>query len=165
MITKKIITLALATGIALTTGCASRNASEYSSPLRPGDVTAHQLEADIAVGGKISGEASGTTILWLFSFGPDKFAEGVNYSVAGKNSALGGFFNFFSSFNSTNDIKNAAAYDAITKSSSDIIIAPKYILDVQNYFLWKEIHATVSGYKGTITKIEQRKPNCCIISK
>lgn len=163
---KKLAYTALLSTAILTTGCASRNASQASSPLDPGSVVGHQLEADISVGGKISGEASATVILYLFTIGDTKRAEGVNYAVAGKNEGIGGIFSgLFSSIGSSNDIKDAAAYDAVTKSSADIIVAPRYVVDVQNYFLWKEVHSSVTGYKGTITKIEQRDPACCGLGK
>ncbi|MDC9729076.1 MAG: hypothetical protein PSN04_07085 [Methyloprofundus sp.] len=152
---KKLAYTALLSTAILTTGCASRNASQASSPLDPGSVVGHQLEADISVGGKISGEASATVILYLFTIGDTKRAEGVNYGIGGIFSGLG----------ASNDIKDAAAYDAVTKSSADIIVAPRYVVDVQNYFLWKEFHSSVTGYKGTITKIEQRDPACCGLGK
>jgi len=148
---KKLLPLAIIATAVVSTGCASRNAKQFSSPLDPGHVRSHQLEADIAVGGKISGESTATTLFGLITLGDNKFADGVDYTVSG------GGFSGFSIGGATASVKSAAAYDAVTKSSSDIIIAPRYVIDVQDYFIWKEVHATVSGYKGTITKIQQRK--------
>ena len=50
---KKILPLAVIGVALLATGCASRTSKHFSSPLDAGEVKSHQLEADIAIGGKI----------------------------------------------------------------------------------------------------------------
>jgi len=153
---KKLLPLAIIATAVVSTGCSVRSSKEFSSPLDAGSVRA-EFAADIAVGGKISGESTATTLFGFITLGDNKFAEGITYGSASSAALQSPLAGILGGMDSTGPVKNAAAYDAVTKSSADVIIAPKYVLDIQDYIIWKEVHATVSGYKGTITRINQRK--------
>ena len=139
MNTKNIITISAL--IALT-GCATTNISQPSSPID--SVVKAPLKADIKVGQRITGEAKSPQIFGIFNFGPSKFADGVDYGTGGQ----------ISLFDSFSPVKAAAAYEATSNSSSDVIVAPRYTIETKNYFIFKTTTATVNGYKGTINKIE-----------
>jgi hypothetical protein len=129
------------------TGCSTVHTSQYASPLLA-TVDAH-LKANVEVGPKIAGSSSSTTLFGIFTFGPNKFADGVNY---GFETGGSGLFNLdcFAA------VKSAAAYQAVTNSSSDLIIAPKYTVEYNNYFIFSTKNATVSGYKGVLKSVEAK---------
>lgn len=144
---KKLIVTLLLGATVLASGCSTLHSSQYNGPL---NVTVEaNLKADIEVGDKITGTASGTNIMWLFNVGmPTKFADGVSFGASTGKKGFGLF-----AVDTFGRMKAAAAYDAITKSGADVIVAPKYIVDYTDYFFYKSVNVTVTGYKGTIKKI------------
>jgi hypothetical protein len=130
--------------IATTSGCMSHNVSQATAPLT-GQVDA-QLKADVAVGEKISGQSS-TNILfgWLQLGGDNQFADGVGYG-----GSSGSVFSLLDPVAST---KAAAAYKAVKSSGSDLIVAPRYEVKVEDYFVFKKVDVTVTGNKGSIKSI------------
>lgn len=141
---KKIIVPALLSATLLTTGCATHNISQPTAALA-GSVEA-PLKADVAVGEKINGEAKVNILFGLFTLGgSSKFADGVTYG-AGAAPALG-------LPDPVSSAKSAAAYDAVSKSGADLIVAPRYVVDVNDYVVFKEVSVQVSGYKGTVKSI------------
>mgnify|MGYP001226255206 CR=1 FL=1 len=91
-----------------------------------------ELDADVTIGGKISGSAEQTVFLGIFKLsGPDKYADNV----------FGG-------------IKSAAAYNALHNSGADVIVNPQYVrTTTSNLFICTE-ECTVTGYKGTLSAFE-----------
>ena len=127
-------------------GCTTVHQSQLSSPLSGPPIETNKLMADIEVGKKIEGEASKFCLFYFFCFSPDKYADGVAYSAGNVDHRF--FFDYAS------DVKSAAAYDAVAKSNSDVIVAPQYIVEHNNYFIFRTINATVKGYQGTIKSIK-----------
>jgi hypothetical protein len=142
---KKLGLAAVMAGTVFLGGCATYNQSQPTAALS-GTVTA-PLKADISVGSDITGTSSATIVFGLMSFGGDsKFADGVTYSTE----SGGGM----SLFPAVNDIKAAAAYNAISSApGSDIIIAPRYVIQSDNYVVYKTVTVTVTGKAGTIKSI------------
>lgn len=141
-----IISLTLILFVALMSGCATKNTSQYINPYA--GATTSSLEADVSVGAEISGTSSATIIMGLFSVGADtKFADGVSYSANSSGSSL-------PFFDSVGDIKAAATYNAITDANADVLVAPRYVVDVKNYFIFKKVKVEVTGYKGTLNGIK-----------
>lgn len=127
-------------------GCSTMHSSEYSSPLEVKLIS--PLKADVEVSGIITGEASMVNLLIFFNIGqPNEFAEGISYGTENSRSA---FFNLIP----YEDLKAAAAYDAVNKSKADVIVAPKYIIKTDNYLLFKTVNVKVTGYKGIIKGIK-----------
>lgn len=148
---------------ALASGCIAHNANTVSAPLQV-RLAANELKADVAVGEKISGQAKITYFLTIPFGSSNKYADGVLYDGA-VVSQLGvynpyavqpgdffsGLFNLFSV--GAHEAAAQAAYDAISKSGADIIIAPRYVADVQDFWLFKNVEVQVTGYKGTVKGI------------
>lgn len=135
--TKKMLQVLL---LAMLSGCSTLNTSQFNEPFS-GKVTS-SLKADVAVGEKISGSASAILLFGFITLGaPNKFADGIIYGAAPLNIPY---------FNPYEELKSAAAYNAVADSRADVIIAPRYTLSGTNYFLFKTINATVSGFKGTL---------------
>ncbi|MDN5942576.1 MAG: hypothetical protein L0H94_11890 [Nitrospira sp.] len=144
----------------LMSGCISHNANTDSAPLQV-RLIANELKADMQVGEKISGQGKA---VYLFYWIPlpgtsNNYAKGVLYdgSVI-TNGAIYPhtaqdvpFFSFFQASGSR--AVEAATYDAVTKSNADVIIAPRYEVDKQDYFIFQLEEAKVQGYKGTIKNI------------
>lgn len=132
--------LLLVAAIGLLAGCTTMRAGEYNGRLNV--VAETTLKPDIGVTDKISGSASEILLFGFIPlFGPDKFADGVAYGYVG-NSLLNA--------DPYGSVKSGAAYNAIKSSGSDLIVAPRYNIESTNYFLFKKVNATVSGFKGIV---------------
>ena len=141
---KRIATIATVSAFALLTGCASQNVSQPAVPLN-GTVETN-LKADVKVGETISGESSVNILFNVFKLGGDtQFADGVTYGGSEGGFALG--------LDPVASAKSAAAYKAVTASGADVIVAPRYEVNVQDYFVYKTVHVKVTGNKGTVTAI------------
>ncbi|MEE4159615.1 hypothetical protein V2I75_20195 [Pseudomonas viridiflava] len=137
---------AVATLIAATSGCVSYNVSQPTAPLE-GTVKTN-LKADVKVGGTISGESSTNVLFNFLSIGGDtQFADGVAYGGAsggGMGLALP---------DPVSTAKAAAAYKAVKSSGADLIVAPRYEVNVKDYFIFKKVNVKVTGNKGSISSI------------
>jgi hypothetical protein len=136
---KKIAIIMVALLTFLEAGCTTLHSSQQSADL----VTAvnGNLKADIDVGEKISGASQVITLFGFINFGDDKFADGVSYG-GNSNFALGG--------RSIDQAKSAASYKAVLSSEADVIVLPRYTIEVTDYLLFKSTKATVTGNKGVI---------------
>jgi hypothetical protein len=124
-------------------GCASQHLSQYPAPI---DTTvATDLKAQVTVGEEISGESQMSIILSLFTIGDTKFADGVVFGSGGA-SGLG-------LPDPVSKTKAAAAYKAVKAAGADVIIAPRYIVDVVDYVVFKQVKVSVTGYAGKIKSI------------
>ncbi|XYQ95074.1 hypothetical protein ACTABX_26620 [Pseudomonas syringae] len=133
---------AVATLIAATSGCVSYNVSQPTAPLE-GTVKT-DLKADVKVGGTISGESSTNVLFNFLSIGGDtQFADGVA-SGGGMGLALP---------DPVSTAKAAAAYKAVKSSGADLIVAPRYEVNVKDYFIFKKVNVKVTGNKGSISSI------------
>ena len=103
----------------------------------------HNKQANIQVGRRVVASAHGTVLFGFLSLSPENhFAEGVNYGVA--STPLWDF---------AGGLKAAAAYKAIRSDNADILLAPVYEVQVNDYFLWKTYKVSVKAYTGHITGI------------
>jgi hypothetical protein len=135
--------LVIATAL-VTTGCMSHNVSQPTAPL-VGHVDA-ALTADLAVGEKISGQSSTNLLFGFLQMGGDsQFADGVAYGGSGGSA--------FSLLDPVASTKAAAAYKAVKSSGSDLIVAPRYEVNVKDYFFFKQVDVKVTGNKGIIERI------------
>jgi len=141
---KKLVTVAALSAFALLTGCASQNVSQPALPL--GGAVETGLKADVKVGEVITGESSVNILFSVIKFGGDtQFADGVTYGGGEGGFALG--------LDPVASAKSAAAYKAVKASGADVIVAPRYEVNVQDYFVYKTVNVKVTGNKGTVTAI------------
>ncbi|MBS7661457.1 hypothetical protein I0D00_05770 [Pseudomonas lalucatii] len=141
---KHVAYAAAFSALALLTGCASQNVSQPTAPLN-GNVKT-DLKADVKVGESISGESSVSILFNVFKLGGDsQFADGVTYGGGEGGFALG--------LDPVASAKSAAAYKAVTTSGADLIVAPRYEVNVEDYFVYKTVNVKVTGKKGTVTAI------------
>ncbi|WXL25188.1 hypothetical protein WG219_18065 [Ectopseudomonas mendocina] len=139
-------TAALVSALALTTGCTSLNVSQPIAPVAGAVKT--DLKADVTVGESISGKSQVNILFGVLKFGGDtQFADGVTYGAeSGGGMSL-------AAFDPVSSVKSAAAYKAVKSSNADLIVAPRYEVNVQDYFIFKKVDVTVTGNKGTINNI------------
>ncbi|WP_422418359.1 hypothetical protein [Pseudomonas sp. GZD-222] len=136
----------LVSAAALVGGCTSYNISQPVAPVA-GAVTT-DLKADVAVGEKISGQSKVNILFGFLKFGGDsQFADGVAYGGEG-GSGLG-----LAAFDPVSSAKAAAAFKAVKSSDADLIVAPRYEVSVQDYFVFKTVDVKVTGNKGSIKDI------------
>jgi len=134
---------AMAAVLTLLAGCSSYNTSQPTTAL-VGEVTS-SVKANITVGEKIEGQATANVLMGFIKWG-----EGNNY-VDGVDYGTGGALSFA---DSTASVKSAASYNAVKASGADLIIAPRYEINTKDYGVFKKIHVTVTGYKGTIASVK-----------
>ena len=90
--------------------------------------------------------ASSAVLFGMLKLGGDsKFADGVTYGGGEGGFALG--------LDPVSSAKAAAAYKAVKASGADVIVAPRYEVDVQDYLVYKAVNVKVTGQKGTISSI------------
>ena len=77
--------------------------------------------------------------------GDTQFADGVTYGGGEGGFALG--------IDPVASAKSAAAYKAVMSSGADLIVAPRYEVSVEDYFVYKTVNVKVTGKKGTVTAI------------
>ncbi|HBP6037750.1 MULTISPECIES: hypothetical protein [Pseudomonas aeruginosa group] len=141
---KKYLLPAFLFATASLTGCTSYNISQPSAPVD--GLVKTDLKADVAVGAPISGQSSVNILFGFIKFGGDsQFADGVTYG--GGESGLGLGFDPISS------AKAAAAFKAVKSADADLIVAPRYEVSVNDYFVFKKVDVKVTGSKGTIQSI------------
>lgn len=130
----------------LASGCSSYNISQPIAPVAGAVKT--NLKADVAVGESISGESKVNILFGFLKLGGDShFADGVTYG-ADSGSALS-----LAAFDPVSSAKAAAAYKAVKSSNADLIVAPRYEVSIQDYFIFKKVDVKVTGNKGSINNI------------
>lgn len=138
---------AIVTLIATTSGCVSYNVSQPTAPLEGSVKT--DLKADVKVGGTITGESSTNILFNFLTFGGDtQFADGVAYGGSSGGGGLG-----LPLPDPISTAKAAAAYKAVKSSGADLIVAPRYEVNVKDYFIFKKVDVKVTGNKGSINSI------------
>lgn len=146
---KKFVAAVTLVSLAVLAGCGVVNKSQFESSFE--SVVKTNIEANLEIGEKISGSASETCLFRFLCFGPNHFADGVTYGVGGGTSLLG--FQGIEGYK----VKSAAAYEAVTKANADVIVAPRYTVETTDFLIFKTTNATVTGYKGSIKGIAQKK--------
>ena len=116
---------------------------------------------DFQIGDNITGTGSETTILFFFKLPGTRYrAEGNTTAMHSSSPStlkfpiLSSLFSSFNPFNTTEQAKGEAIYDAITSSNADLIINPQFIITEQDYLFYKTVKCEVSGKKGTIKNIK-----------
>lgn len=143
----------LITTFIFTSGCKSMHSSQLSAPV---SVTAESapFEVKFAVGKRITGTAMARYLFGFQTEGPTTFSDGVSFNGSGNSNTI---TNLFGNISPVSNLKAAATYEAVSKSGADVIIAPRYVIEDENNFFTRKLKVTVSGYKGTISKVIAKK--------
>ncbi|MDD4556098.1 MAG: hypothetical protein PHE89_02040 [Alphaproteobacteria bacterium] len=126
-------------------GCASLNQGVPAGALQANVYT--NQSANVQVGQKVTADSSANVIFGFITLSEDsKFADGVSYAGQGALNLL----------DTTGAVKSAAAYKAMKSSGADVLVAPTYITEIEDFFVFKKVKVTVSAYKGTIKGFTQK---------
>lgn len=127
------------------TGCTSLNRTQRAADLDAKIESRLKAEITVDMKKRLTGQASSSTLFGFLQIsGPNKFADGVFASGSG------GLLSFLSA---GDGLKAAAAYNA-TKGGNEVIVAPQYTVETKNFVVFSTTTVKVSGYSGTIQKIE-----------
>ena len=123
--------------------CSSVNTSSLGSNIDLN--TKAYMDANIVVKERISGTASRTYFLGFIPL-----TVGKTYSISNvwpnwEPKTI------FEAFSGIDPIVSEATYYAVKNSGADIIVEPRYEIEVKNHILFKEKTCTVSGFKGMIS--------------
>jgi hypothetical protein len=104
---------------------------------------------------RVSGDASGTTILKIFHWGPGNFSDGLAVQSTDEgflSSAVGALGSMLPD-SGLGKVKSAAVRDACDKANCDVLGYPMFYIDELDYFLWTELEIRVVGFPGKILAI------------
>ena len=138
--------------IAILTGsCSSINKGHLNSNLKISIESNMNASINVDTSQKLTGYASGIYLFHLFKIsGDSKYADDIEF-----NEGKAGTFEQL--FSNTYPVKAAAAYNAIRTSKADVIIAPQYVIESNNWNpFYKEVKVKVTGYPGYIVSIRNK---------
>lgn len=147
---KKSLALGSALLCASALGCHVQHTSANSGPVDV-DVRA-QVEAELEIGNELSGVGNETKIFWFFTRGASTYSDGVLYSMKDRSeiSMMLGLFG-----DSYTNVKAGAVFNALAGSGADVLIDPRYVIDVDDYGIVKFIRAEVRGRAAKVKGYHQ----------
>ncbi len=151
---RKLSTLALVLVVGATLlfmGCSTDAHFRHSGPLVVNTVA--NVDAKLTLKGDIKGEAEVTRILGFIVLGPTEWAEGVGYGGAAAPAAGGIGALFFGGPGDDHLAKAAAAWNAVKSGNNMVIVAPRYDVHVDDFFVFKATKATVWGKGADIASL------------
>ncbi len=157
---KKFILFAVCFCSALVfTGCSSINTSDAGSmnvyPATVGPVDSYRPLYKVNEKERVSGEAKVNVLFGLFAWGDtSSFAD--NATLAASDSIFGAFLAWIP--NAKEIAAKAAFYNACTASKSDAVVAARYEIKTDDYFVFKKMNVKVSGFPAKMTGVETVKP-------
>ncbi|MEE2888291.1 MAG: hypothetical protein VX951_12745 [Planctomycetota bacterium] len=114
-------------------------------------VEANPLDINVTYASEMAkGSAKATVILGFIQLGQSEFAypTGPGGPLDGLPLIGGG---------GANSVENAAVYNVLAATKSDVLGFPLFTKRVTNYFLWKEEEVWVRGYPGTVARGEAKE--------
>lgn len=143
---KKMLILASAT-LALTTGCISLNTNDGAVPVEVKVQKAYT--ADIAVQDKTtSAEATVNCLFGLITWGVTEYADDAFVT---SNASL-------SLVKDANTVaKQGATYKACKATNADYLLGATYRIDTEDYFVFKKVKCTATGYPATVKGVKEVK--------
>ncbi len=145
--------------LAVMTGCTSVNTSDAGSmnvyPQTIGPVDAYRPLYKVDEKVKVNGSAKVNVLFGIFAWGDTStFAD--NASIFDQHSP----FAFLVSWipNAQNIAAKAAFYNACKKAQCDAVVASRYEIKTDDYWVFKRLDVKVSGFPATMTGVEVVKP-------
>lgn len=147
--------ISVAALIFLLASCSTINKSHMNASIGISISSPMDAKIDVDMTKKLVGYASGGYLFHLLKVSGDaKHADGIQYnSPGGKDAGFVG--NILQSFSKIEDVKSAAAYNAIRTSEADVLINPQYVIEESNWNpFYKLIKVKVTGYPGKVISIK-----------
>ncbi|MBQ9694771.1 MAG: hypothetical protein IJV69_08455 [Kiritimatiellae bacterium] len=142
----KMLTLAGVT-LALMTGCLSVNTNDgaITTDIKIRKVYTPNIEVQQTA---VSGEATVNCLFGFITWGVSEYADDA-FVKTGPNIAV---------FASADEVaKQGATYQACDAAKADYLLGAKYRLDTADYFVFKTVKCTATGYPGTIKGVKAVK--------
>jgi len=145
---KTHISLTLIILLGLLSACSTINKSHKNSGIGISISAPMRAKVDVDLTTKLTGYAYGGYLFNLLKVSGDgKFADGISY-----NGSQPGFFDALSK---VEEVKSAAAYNAIRQSKADVLINPQYVVEESHWNpFWKTIKVKVTGWPGKVVSIK-----------
>lgn len=142
----------------LLVSCTSINKSHMNASIGISITSPMDAKIDVDMTKKLVGYASGGYLFHLLKVSGDgKYADGIMFNNPGGDKP--GFFGgILQSFSKIEEVKAAAAYNAIRTSDADVLINPQYIVEEGNWNpFYKLIKVKVTGYPGKVISIKNAR--------
>ena len=157
---KKFFFLALcATAALFFAGCTSINTSDAVRmnvyPATVGQVDSYRPLYKVNEKERVSGQAQVNVLFGLFAWG-DTSAFADNATLAANDSIWSALLAWLP--NAKEIAAKAAFYNACKSSKSDAVVAARYEIQTDDYFVFKKMNVKVTGFPATLTGVEIIKP-------
>lgn len=151
----------------LINGCVEINSSDGGSmnihPITIGPTDDYRPIYKVDSSRKVTAQSSVKCLLWLFSWGSDNaYADNIDM-IRNNQAHFIGYGNpflvrLFPFLDAKVLAARAAFYKACKENSCDAIMAARYEISFENYFIFKVMRVTVTGFPATLTSVEAVKP-------
>lgn len=130
--------------------CSTVNRSHNNSAIDIQIESKMQAQIDVDVTQKLTGYAYGGYLFNIFKVSGDKrYAHGMDFKDEGSK--------LFRGLSRVEQVKAAAAYNAIRQSEADILVSPQYVVEASHWNpFWKSIKVKVTGHPGRVVAIRNR---------
>ncbi|MCO4794580.1 MAG: hypothetical protein KC493_12750 [Bacteriovoracaceae bacterium] len=128
--------------------CSSINKSHKNTGIGISISAPMRAKVDVDLTTKLTGYAYGGYLFNVLKVsGDSKFADGISYN--------GSETGFFDALSKVEEIKSAAAYNAIRQSKADVLINAQYVVEESHWNpFWKTIKVKVTGWPGKVVSIK-----------
>ena len=145
--------------LAVMTGCTSVNTSDAGSmniyPQVVGPVDAYRPQYKVDEKTKVNGSAKVNVLFGIFAWGDTStFAD--NASIFEENALLSFFFFWLP--NAQNIAAKSAFYNACKEAKCDAVVASRYEIVTDDYWLFKRFNVKITGFPATLVGVETVKP-------
>ncbi|MDD4817849.1 MAG: hypothetical protein PHI85_07760 [Victivallaceae bacterium] len=131
---------------AILSGCATQNTSQGA--YAPEVKVEKSYEAVIQKQDKaVAGDATVNCLFGIFTWGVSNFADDAFVMQQNSNS-------FSLTMNPADVAKRGATYNACANAKSDMLLGAKYVVDTKDYFVFKTIKCTATGFPGVLQAVK-----------
>lgn len=149
------------------TSCSSTQTAFDSSPVNSKSIDLDPIKADINIdeSEKIKGSSKSTYFL-IFRLSGDKVYADVD--LGEQNAFAPSLLSLLNPLNliymgAERKTKSAAAYKALSKSGSDVIVDPNYTTTVTDYLIFKTYKVDVEGYGAKYSNFRTEKQKLVLL--
>jgi hypothetical protein len=149
------------------TSCASTQTAFDSSPVNSKSVDLDPIKADINIdeSSKIKGSSKSTYFLFFRLSGDKVYADvdlGQQKDFTTTIMSLLNPFNWIYN-GGEQKTKSAAAYKALSKNNSDVIVDANYTTTITDYFIFKTFKVDVEGYGAKYSNFRTEKQKLMLL--
>lgn len=133
--------------LALMTGCMSTNTNDGATPVSFAVAKAYTADVDVQKEAT-QAEATVNCLFGLITWGVSEYADDAFVT---SNTGLGLFKD------PATVAKQGATYKACDATKADYLLGATYRIDTQDYFIFKTVKCTATGYPATVKGVKEAK--------